>query len=724
MTADKLRSYRFSTQAQWDSCLLAQATRDSGGASGGLRPFAPYAQPATLYESNGAHAPAVTRAGEILWCDDAGTLHWLSAGENPPETVSAPMAMARAARIVPTSSGFWVMGDPPESLQRYEETSLTRLVTVDLQTAHLVDIASDGRDSIWALVEREGSWQSVRVDRNGHVTETVTFTNISHPKAFLFLRHSQRFVVLAGEPHSRLYWFRANGEHAFFSLAVAAMHPCFSLVKLPCVSPRYVFGSDSRERIFLAGKDGDEFGGGAYVLIFDADGSLIGDVPLDPLDAPPTGLAATRESLFVTGQRGLLRFDAAEVVPEGTEPARCTLITPMLHSPDREDQRRWLRVEATTRLPEGSTIEISYAATDDIATRDRLKALAADDTMPAGQRVSKLLSEPDLWRNRTGFHGTDGAMQGAKTPFSAKLFDVREAYLWVCITLSAAAGARLPVLSELAVLYPGRTLMENLPAIYQREEARPDSFLRGLVGVLETTTQGLDTRIASMGGRIHPSTAPEPWLDFIARWLGVPWDDGLNLEQKRAVVMRATDLAKKRGTRAGLEVLLESLIPGTPHRFLVVDAAADFGFAIVGGEAYVGSALPAMLGGHTRWSAELDSQTVLGSMRLPCEGQREDGAWQLAGKVRVDVAATAPERKAWEPWLLALITEMIPVIARVELRWVTAQALLTNRLDGTLALASAPVAHLGTDALTGLARLPERGIRLAESGPSISTPLR
>jgi hypothetical protein len=170
--------------------------------------------------------------------------------------------------------------------------------------------------------------------------------------------------------------------------------------------------------------------------------------------------------------------------------------------------------------------------------------------------------------------------------------------------------------------------------------------------------------------------------------------------------------------------LLKSLIPGTPHRFRVVDATGDFGFAMVGGETCVGSALPAMLGGHTLWSAELGSRAVLGYMRLPCEGQREDGAWQLAGKVQVDVAATATERKAWEPWLFALITEMVPVTARVEIRWVSAQALLANRLDGTLTLASAPVAHLGTDALTGLARLPERGARLAESGPSISTPLR
>src|SRR5262249_28931804 len=201
-----------------------------------------------------------------------------------------------------------------------------------------------------------------------------------------------------------------------------------------------------------------------------------------PPSAQVPGSAASRDSLLVTGQRGLLRFNVAEVVPEGAEPARCMLISPVLFSPDREDRRRWLRVEATASLPEGSAIEISYAATDDTAERDRLNAIVTDDSIPASQRAERLISEPDLRRGRTVFQGTGGSeAQSAKT-FSAKLFDVSERYLWICITMTAGAGARLPLLSELAVFYPGRTLMEDLPAIYQREEERPDSFLRALVG--------------------------------------------------------------------------------------------------------------------------------------------------------------------------------------------------------------------------------------------------
>jgi phage tail-like protein len=421
-----------------------------------------------------------------------------------------------------------------------------------------------------------------------------------------------------------------------------------------------------------------------------------------------------------------MQFSVAEIVPEGAEHVECVLMTPLLFSPDREDKRRWLRVEATASLPEGSTLEISWIATDDdMSTRERLKDMANDRSIPASRVIAKVLNEPELPRGQTVFQGAaDAKEESEKKVYAAKLFDVSERYLWVCVSLTAASGARLPVLSELNVFYPGRTLMEDLPSIYQREEEQPDSFLRALVGVLETTTQGLDRRIGAMGSRIHPATATEPWLDFIARWLGVPWDNELTLKQKRAVVMRAPDIAKDRGTRAGLEALLEALIPGSPPRFRVIDTTADFGFAVVGGESCAGSALPAILGGNTRWQPQLNLSAVLDCLRLPCADQLEDGAARLAGRIQVEVVATATERQAWSSWLLALITEMVPLTARVDLRWVTAQSLRSDRLDGTMRLESPPEPHLGTDAITGLSILPKRGVRLSACGAPVGTSLR
>ena len=705
-------SYRFSTAAQFDACLFERADRGSSGAAG-LRPFTPYAHAPSRSETRGGHAPAVTPAGEILWRDDAGALHRLTACAELPEAVPAPEALARASRMIATKRGLWVAGGHA-SLELYEDETLARLLRVELPGERILDIAGDAHGGLLVLVERGNV---VRIDCAGRVVERLALDGIAHATAFVFLRRSERFVVLAGgRCRQRLYWWARDGA-VLFSIAVAALGSCFTADAI---------GSDGRGRVFVAGADDASFGGGAHVFGFNADGNPVGDVPLDPRDAPATGVVAARDSLIVTGPRGLLRFGLADVVPDGAGQVHTALLTPMLESPDRQDGlddgRRWLRIEATASLPEGSSIEISFAATDDGEVRERMAAIAADTSLTPSQRIRALRAEPEIWRAPIVFHGQAA---NAATPFAAPLFDVHERYLWVSISLTAAAGAGLPGISSFAVLYPGHTLMEHLPSIYQRAEAQPGSFLRGLVGVLETTTQELDGRIASMAGRIHPSTASDDWLDFLARWLGLPWDDALSSDQKKALVRRAPELARGRGTRAGLEALLDSLMPGTPRRFRVTDATADFGFATVGGNGCAGSALPAVLGGLTRTSPKLDAGAILGSMRLVCPGQREDdGAWQLAGTIRIEVASSGQERKAWEPWLLALIQEMVPLTARVELRWVGAHALRGDRLDGSLQLEAPPAPDLDAGAVTGLARLPAGGVRLSASGADIGTRLR
>jgi hypothetical protein len=111
-------------------------------------------------------------------------------------------------------------------------------------------------------------------------------------------------------------------------------------------------------------------------------------------------------------------------------------------------------------------------------------------------------------------------------------------------------------------------------------------------------------------------------------------------------------------------------------------------------------------------------------MRLPCAGQIDDGARQIAGHIRVDIAASGEERRVWGPWLCTLINEMVPITARVQLRWVSMRALRGARLDGSLVLEAAPTPHLGSDAVTGVARLPERGSRITSSGADTGTRLQ
>ena len=709
MTARPQRAYRFRTTAQWAACLFDRVTQDAAG----LRPAAPFEPKPERHATRGAHAPAVTRSGEVLWLDDAGFLYRLARGEEAPVQGPAPLAMARSPRLVATSNGLWVIGDAPGSVQRYDEETLSRLSSLNIDGARVVDIAAGANDALIALVERDGRWHAHRIDCTGRIRDTVSFDGLSHARAFVVLRRAQRFVVWDGGAAPALHWFSHEGG------------PAQLTVPIRCASAS-ALGSDAQRRIFLAVtvSDARAAAGPCQVLVFDEDGASVGEVPLAAQEGAVTGVTATRDSLLVTVTGGLLRHSVARAVPDAAPQVRCALITPMLHSPDPEDRRRWLRVEATVRLPDGATLEIAYAATSDPALRDRLALLTADGSLPSSHRVQRLLREPGLWRTAIAFHGGGASPSEPDVTLAAPLFDVREPYLWVCVTLSAAAGAALPILEELVVLYPGRTLMEQLPAIYRRAETQPGGFLRSLVGVLECTTQGLDARIAALGRHVHPSTATRPWLDFVSRWLGLPWDDALDDGRKRRIVERAANLARGRGTRAGLEALLECLIPGPVRRFRVTDPTADHGFAIVGGGDCRGSALPALVAGRTPWQTELDASTVLGHMRLPCAGQVPDGARSIAGRIRVDIAASGDERRAWEPWLGALIAEMVPFNVRLQLRWVDGRTLRGSRLDESTVLEAASTPHLDSDSVIGVASLPARGSRITRTGADTGTRLQ
>jgi phage tail-like protein len=590
---------------------------------------------------------------------------------------------------------------------------LTLQVRHELPNVHILDIARESGSSIFVLVKRNEKFECLRISTSDHEIRTISFDGISDPTAFAFLRWSRRFVVLADERHPRLYRFSEDGGRAVFSQPIAAIQPDFKVDAL---------GSDSNEIIILAGNSKDPSAPGAKVVILDSDGNRLGQVLLK---APATGIAATRQNLIVTNERGLLRFAVTDVVPNNTPEVQCILLTPMLQSIDPEDSSPWLRIEASASLPEGTTLELAYAATDDLEVRERLRVITEDIRLLSSQRIQNLLGDPDLQWTNTIFQGNDREQNKSTPPFSAPLFGAGNRHLWVSVKLTASRGAKLPALKQLSVLYPGRSLVENLPTPYRRAAEQPGDFLRALVGVLEATTQNLDARIAALGTHIHPNAATGEWLDYIANWLSLPWDDALSDQQKQSILLSAAEIARGRGTRAGLETLLECLLPGSPRRFRVTDASADFGYAVVGGNQCAGSALPAMLGGFTRWHAELNVTTVLGYTRLPCPAQSNNDVWKPAAKIRIDVAGGYKEREAMEPWLLNMITDMIPLTVSVDLSWVSSQALRTDRLDDTLVLKAPPSPHLGTDAITGLSRLPEpRRTQLTRSEPAIGAPLR
>jgi len=701
------RTYRFATADQWQLGLFQLATPGRG-----LQPLRPFARTPQRFRSAGGFAPAVLPTREVLWRDNAGALHMLSPHDDTGDPFAAAGPIEHSSRLIANSRGIWAMGAQPGSLHCYEPGTFTELVSSQLTGFRLADLAYFDCKSLAVLAHNAAGWHLLRVDCEGRMVADAPLACVHSPIGCTYLPDSWQLVVLTGGEHPCLLWYTIEGGAPKQTLTVALRYPCCECF---CIA-----GSD---RIYIAAlSDGQN-----AVIVLDSDGALADIVPVYTADAPMTGLAEAGTSFYLTGACGLLRFSIAGQVPSGSGEITCTYLSPVMQSPDPEGSTYWLRADCAATLRDGCSLEIAAAATADTDVRDRINAIAADTSLSPGHRIDRILAEADIWQHTTVFQGDPIAP--VTDTFSAPLFDIAGRFLWIAITLRATSESDFPSISEFSVFYPGHGLMEYLPAFYrfeklggERNPIRPDGFARALVGVLEATTQSIDAEISSLGSNIHPATAPEPWLNYVARWLSLPWDDALSRDQKNALINHAAELTALRGTRNGLELLLQCLFPGAPARFRVTDTTADFAFAVLDGD----SPLPVLLAGYPRSRAELGPYAVLGKMRLPCPDQPDDPVAPWVGKVRIDIAAAAAEKRAWEPWLRSLLLTYLPATVSLALRWISLHALRSGTpiLDDSLILESAPAPHLGTDAVTGLARFPDSTPRLSLSGLPMGTRLR
>jgi phage tail-like protein len=127
-------------------------------------------------------------------------------------------------------------------------------------------------------------------------------------------------------------------------------------------------------------------------------------------------------------------------------------------------------------------------------------------------------------------------------------------------------------------------LRTGVPDIYRRDNAalRVDQppfvirFLEALEEVLDPIVATLD----SLPAHLDVDLAPEHALAGIATWLGVDEVESLPAEQRREAVRRAGELARLRGTRAGLQLALSLFFPDitariNDHGGVVVSESVD-----------------------------------------------------------------------------------------------------------------------------------------------------
>jgi phage tail-like protein len=104
-------------------------------------------------------------------------------------------------------------------------------------------------------------------------------------------------------------------------------------------------------------------------------------------------------------------------------------------------------------------------------------------------------------------------------------------------------------------------LRRALPAIYQDND-----FGVRFVGALEPLLDPVVALLDSLPAHVDPELAPEDFLALLANWLGLEVDEAWPIERKRELVRRGDELARRHGTRAGLELTLKIAFPEHPLR--------------------------------------------------------------------------------------------------------------------------------------------------------------
>ncbi|MEU7873025.1 phage tail protein [Dactylosporangium sp. NPDC049140] len=123
-----------------------------------------------------------------------------------------------------------------------------------------------------------------------------------------------------------------------------------------------------------------------------------------------------------------------------------------------------------------------------------------------------------------------------------------------------------------------RTEIERLlPAVYQR--AAGGGALAALLDVMEGMHEPVERRLAAVEDLVAPYRAPDAFLPYLLSWLAMDHlGRSLPPGRRRDLAARAGELARARGTAAGLCALLGTV---TGVGGFAVDEPADRPFHIV-----------------------------------------------------------------------------------------------------------------------------------------------
>lgn len=101
-------------------------------------------------------------------------------------------------------------------------------------------------------------------------------------------------------------------------------------------------------------------------------------------------------------------------------------------------------------------------------------------------------------------------------------------------------------------------LGDTLPGLFQE-----DDFTQRFISAFDASLAPIFATLDNLTAYFDPWLAPEDMLEWLAGWFGMALDETWSVDRRRALVAKAFDFYRMRGTSSGLKSQVEVLTGGT-----------------------------------------------------------------------------------------------------------------------------------------------------------------
>lgn len=216
-----------------------------------------------------------------------------------------------------------------------------------------------------------------------------------------------------------------------------------------------------------------------------------------------------------------------------------------------EAETEWHKFTLDASIPDGTQIRISYFSSD-------------SEFLPLQGTIWKV----DDWISEEGHSFRDKLSalapywsKSVVNPQDALFFGAGGRYLWLKVEW-IGSERQTPQLNRLRIYFPRETLLSYLPAVYQEDESSR-GFLARYLSLFGTLFDSLEEQIDNMGMQFDRERVQGQQLRWLGSWLGLESDEHWSDEWVRRLIRAAPELYRYRGTRIGMEKLVET-VTGTP----------------------------------------------------------------------------------------------------------------------------------------------------------------